>query len=382
MKPEYLEQGDVKQVLTQLSDGSTWTAEIGVDGKLRLVSQLSEPDGNKKPQEFEEEQEVAPEEQSEPAEPEQAEAGEPQEGDGWGSESQQEVEYSTDSVDELLDNMEHRDSKGGGADKESRWKNGKQLPKDLLVKSKDAAFKSRLSSVMLDNKYDRRVKGRTRGKLDMNRLFKIPTGSRSVFMQKESRKGKNYSVVLLVDVSSSMLDASKCLLAAESVVFLTKQLTEIGINVGVVAFENQVHTVKELHTKPDYKKIYEEIANARGGTNDYAGMRKAYQMLQKAPEGKKIMVMLSDGSPGSYFDTKYYDVNGKPDNSLKPIGNQTNYNTKVHLHHLVKSNKDVESIGIGIREGGWQIPDHEVIQDVNTLKKTIIKQLRKHIRRG
>lgn len=381
MDTGYLEQGEVKQIITQLTDGSTWTAEIGLDGKLRLLEQLSEPDVSKKPKEFEDEDEE-PEQEQEPeeAEPEQGE-GEPQ--DGWGDAEAEEVEYDTADIDELLNKMEHRDMQGG--EKQGKLPNySRKLPKDLLLRSKDGAFKSRLSSVMLDNKYDRRTKGRTRGKLDMNRLYKIPTGSRSVFTQKESRKGKNYSVVIGVDRSSSMGDAGKDLLAAESVVFLTKQLTDIGINVGIVTYEQDVQVLKNIdNMKPNYKFIYGEIANSRGGTNDYPAMRKAYQMLSKAPEGKKIFIMLSDGSPGGYHDTPIKNLDGSLDTSLKPLnGNNINYNEKLHLHHLVKAQKNIESIGIGIRAGGWQVPDHEVIQDVKMLKKTIIKQLRKHIKRG
>lgn len=387
---EYIDQADAKQIIVQLKDGSTWTAEIDLEGKVRLLEMLKDPttptEAKPEPEEGEEEAEGEGEPEEQPAEGEEGEGEGTPEEPKWGEEEEGEEtsEYTDEDIEKLLNKMADRE--------ERRYTDAKTrpiyqtMPKNLLKDLKDSAFRARLSSIMLDNKYDRRVKGRTRGKLDMTRLYKVPTGSRNVFMQKQSRKGKQYNVVLLIDKSGSM-SGRPADLAAESAVFLTRELTELGINVGIITFNSRVCVAKDLLEKPDYKFIYSEVASANGGNADYDAMRRAYAMLDKAPEGENIFIMLSDGNPVGYHRAHTYDSHGKEEKILKLLPNvgdkdYVDYDTKEHFHHLVKAHPKVKSIGIGIQEGGWQVPDHEVIHNVGDLKKTIIKQLRKHIQRG
>jgi len=383
---DYVERGEVKQVITQLKDGSTWTAEIGLDGKLRLLEQLSDPTKvtASKPEAGDEVEPDESEEDSEESseESEDGEASEEADESEWGEAEEVGKGYSDKEMQDFLDSLDHRELKEKSKGELDQYAKMYEVepPKNMMKNTKDNAFAARLRSIMLDNKYDRRVRGRTRGKLDMNRLYKVPTGSRNVFLQKESRKGKNYNVVLLVDESGSMSGRKAQL--AESAVFLTKHLTDLGINVGVIGFRQFVKVHKDLVSKPDYDFIYKSIAAAGGDNADYDAMRRAYKMFEKAPAGKNIFIMLSDGAPVGYHHAITYDINGKEENILPRMPSGIDYDTREHFHHLVNSHKDVESIGIGIQAGGWQVPDHEVIQDVGELKKTIIKQLRKHITRG
>lgn len=193
-------------------------------------------------------------------------------------------------------------------------------------------------------------------------------------------RGKHYSVVLLVDTSGSM-SGRKSHLAAESTVFVVKQLTDLGIDVGVIRFSGKVFVLKDLKAKPDYDYIYSQIYRARGSNCDYQGMRRAYKMLEKA-EGKKVMLMLSDGEPTGFSNEDTYDYHNEVENVLPDLPLDRDWETKESFHHLVHSQKDVSSYGIGIQEGGWQVPDHEVIHNVEDLKKTIIKAMRRYITRG
>lgn len=386
----YVDGGNTKQIIVQLKDGTTWTADIDLDGRVHLVSQLSDPeqptasvgDGSE-PGDWGEEKEEAAEEApkpmfgpSSPSEP--SEPGEEEKSKG----------PIADSIADFIEKMKHRQLKSS----ENRDKNpyGKKpsIPPTLLKELRDNAFRARLSSIMLDNKYDRRVRGRTRGKLDMGRLFKVPTGSRSVFTKKESRRGKEYNVVLLVDESGSM-SGNKSKKAADAAVFLVQAFEGININVAVVGFNAIINVRKDWTSKPDYAAIHEGIHTMNwhqgsGDNNDWDGLNRAYKMFETAPKGENILIMLSDGNPVSTSRPTFYDVKGNAEKA--PRGTESlkrsEKDQKVHLHHLVKSHKDVHSIGIGIMEGGWQIPDHEVIQNVDDLKKVIIKKISKAVSRG
>ena len=59
----------------------------------------------------------------------------------------------------------------------------------------DVTFQRFLSSVMLDNKYDRFVKNRRTGKLDTRNIYKIKF-SEKIFKRREARKNKHYAVTL------------------------------------------------------------------------------------------------------------------------------------------------------------------------------------------
>lgn len=67
----------------------------------------------------------------------------------------------------------------------------------------DATFQAKLSSILTDNKFDRWVAGKRSGKLDTKRIYKIRTAS-TIFKKREARKGKDYSVMIVVDTSGSM----------------------------------------------------------------------------------------------------------------------------------------------------------------------------------
>lgn len=356
-----LKKEEVKGIRVQQNDGSVWEATVNDDGSVELTKQISPPKSRPEPAKVAEE-------------------------DG----------EDTPTLDDLLKGMARVESMGG---KEASHKEHKRedqpkevdpIPDDVKERLKDHAFRARLSSVMLDNKYDRMLRGRTRGKLDMSRLYKVPTQARNVFKQKQARRGKQYNIMLVVDESGSMVGA-KARQAAECTVFLAKQFEGININVAIIGFNSLITTRKEFTKPADYDRIYQAIStmnfrNGHGYNNDWDALNKAYQMFDHAPEGENILIMLSDGEPASDSDElEFIDINGKHEEPPKGTDklDEDEKDEKEHIHHLVKANDHrVKSIGIGIQEGGWQIPDHEVVKNLNQLKPAIIKQLKKHIRRG
>ena len=382
---DYVDQGDLKQLIVQLKDGSTWTAEIGLDGKVRLLKQLTDPSSTHDADEQESEQQD--QQQPQAQQPEQADAGEgeseeadDQPEEAWGEAKPADEQYSQDEIDKLINEMQRR----GGHNLVNKPAPRRKLDSAYHKRLRDPAFLARLQSVMLDNKYARRVRGRTRGKLDMTRLYKVPTWSRSVFMQKQERKGKNYNIVFVIDQSGSM-SGRQAEIAAESVLFLAKQFEHLNLNLGVIGYGSGVKVHKELNDKKiDYDHLYSDLTNGMGGTNDYPALRRGYHMFRGAPEGKNILIQMSDGGPGYYYDVPFMDVDNKQEHikQLPDLGSSINYNEPHHLHHLVNSHPDVVSVGIGIGAGGWQIPEHSVIHDIKDLKPTILGILRKNIKRG
>lgn len=111
----------------------------------------------------------------------------------------------------------------------------------------DVAFRKRLSSIMLDNKYDRFVKNRKTGKLDTKSFYKINTSSK-LFKRREARQNKHYSVSLVVDTSGSMR-GSKEVVTRESTKKLSEHLSKIGISHNVIAYSTYSYEVKPFSEK-------------------------------------------------------------------------------------------------------------------------------------
>jgi Mg-chelatase subunit ChlD len=249
----------------------------------------------------------------------------------------------------------------------------------------DKVFRARLSSIMLDNKYDRRLKGRTRGKLDMKALYKVPTLARSVFTQKQSRKNKEYHIVLLVDASGSMEEAGsngKSLsdYAVESCQFLIQSFEGININTAVIGFSDTTRILKNFQDKPDFAKIRGGLA-PDGGTPTVQGLNLAYHILRHK-KGDKIVLLLTDGQAGgSVF--RYRDENDKIMDQImleKPISKMKDRN---NVLELVDKHKDITTIGVGIQSDcSKNARKHIMVDDVADLKPKLIEILKKEIKRG
>lgn len=282
---------------------------------------------------------------------------------------------------------------------------------------KDKVFREKLSNVMSDNRFDRRIRGQKRGKLDMQRLWKAETGATNLFTQKKAMKNKYYNVILVVDESGSMSEQrGKAEMAAEVAVTLSHALEGIGIDYAVIGFNRFVMVHKEFEEKVDNGLLYETIVkNTREYTlgandnNDLDALSRAYKMLA-GRKGKNIVIFCSDGAPvpsGSfmpYLSSKeafrtYVDTNssyphyGHSRGFKDPMGKaheawmDTNItgdrSSAGSFHHMVNANKDLaDTIGVGIMSECWQIPDNVSEYSLEKIKPLILEQVKKKIKRG
>lgn len=217
----------------------------------------------------------------------------------------------------------------------------------------DHAFRARLSSIMTDNKYDRRLKGRTRGSIDLTRLHKVPTGSTSVFTRKEARKGKNYNVVLVLDQSGSMDDQIE--VASSAIIEMAKAFDGL-VDLAILGFHDNVFVHKYFEAKlTNYTLAYKEmVARCDGGTDDFEALKRAYEMLN-GRQGNNLVIFMTDGQ-----------------------GHDTQT-----MHHLVKANESLATtIGVGIGITASSIPDNVTASSSKELKKKLVDIIGRKIKRG
>ena len=239
---------------------------------------------------------------------------------------------------------------------------------------RDPVFLAKLESVMNDNQFDRRLKGRTRGKLDMTRLYKAATGSESVFTQKSMRKNKKYNIAILVDESSSMGGGSEVAgfnkshpgynyrpsaqeLAATTSQFLAQHLDKIpGVDLMIIGYSagKTIHKKFGQHTELDEIKM--QIMNTQhSGTEDVPALELAYESLKKQDKGQNIVLYITDGQPNSV------------DRSML----------------VLRKYEDVAlTIGIGINARVDYMKHNFTIQDAHDLQPQIIKLLEREMTRG
>lgn len=249
----------------------------------------------------------------------------------------------------------------------------------------DTVFKQRISSIMTDNMYERRLSGRTRGTLDMRGLHKVATGSKNVFSQKVARKGKQYNIVLLIDESGSMgrhgWGDYKIAKAAESARYLASAFSGLNINVAVVGFNGAIRVHKNFTQKVDFAEMERDIENSANAddkyqatrsdiscNHDFDGLAEAYKMLYRA-KGTNLVIALSDGKPNCDYGCPHeYDRDKHRPERIR---------TLIHDNERI-----AKTIGIGVLYEAEQFPKRITVFNLEELKTKLAEVLKKEIKRA
>ena len=249
----------------------------------------------------------------------------------------------------------------------------------------DPVFRQRLISIMSDNKYDRQLRNRKRGKIDHKGLWRVSTGANNVFTQKQARKNKDYQIVLIIDQSSSMSSPAlpnrevkaqwSHLLAQDDhegiaelneeyslrsyatkvALFLAKHFDEgLNVDLAIVGFGHNYEVIKQLDEVADLEKIERKLQRNRGGTDLFDPLHHTYSRLLRG-RNNPIVIVISDGETDD----------------------------KVAVTRIVRANRHVPTLGIGLMGHRVSvIPDNIMINNIEELKPAMISYLRKKIKRG
>lgn len=160
----------------------------------------------------------------------------------------------------------------------------------------------------------------TEGRLDSRRFAAVLAGRENVFKRRDDRQEMDTAVTVFIDLSGSMGRGygSKGRLAMQSAMVLAEALEKTGVVYEVLGFSMDKPDTVE---KPDgkwsrweplftwvFKPFEKRLINCRGpmsrieacvGNNNCDGesLMAAWQRLKARPERRKVMFVLSDGSP-------------------------------------------------------------------------------------
>lgn len=133
---------------------------------------------------------------------------------------------------------------------------------------------------------------RKAGALNVNALHKVGISDR-LFKQRRDIDGIDSAVVLVLDVSGSMGALMPVL--ADAAWLLADSLRAASVDIAVVTFESQASLSLPFGSSP--KKLRETLRRLHdlGGTNDYAGVAMAHDLLLQHPAQRKVAFVISDG---------------------------------------------------------------------------------------
>jgi hypothetical protein len=264
----------------------------------------------------------------------------------------------------------------------------------------DRVFIEQLKAVLVNNRARKQLRNRTKGLLDPRAFVKTQVDSPSVFRQNNRKDSqRNYSVVLLVDESGSM-DGDKAELAQELTQSIATNLDQVGgVEVAVLGFSgnrivehkrfdntgrNTMCCISSFPHDSYHCSAGERIRNVKhsdGENADLIAMEYALDYLDKnhAPGSKQIFIMLSDGAPctsDSYMtvinsDLRDSTFDGKFTRSIDGSTRDIH-----HMHRLLGLFPDITSFGLGMLQGGQQVPRHVIVNDLGQTKRVLLNFLR------
>ena len=222
--------------------------------------------------------------------------------------------------------------------------------------------------------------GKESGRLDSKRLVSAYTGSPSVYKTRSDREEEDTAVTFLVDLSGSMY-GSKIRVAQQSVIAFARCLEGTQIKYNIVGFDaNYIpdypsgeYSRKDGISSYEFKGFDEPLRVAKGklgsltevgGCNnaDRCSIQRELNVLKARGESKKVLIVLSDGSP------------------CHSSSSNTSELCRQAKFVLDQSKKDgIQSVGIGLLDSTVKriYDDHVVVNKVEDLSGVLFQKLTK-----
>lgn len=271
------------------------------------------------------------------------------------------------------------------------------------IGSKTAVMKRKLERALLTASEADYVSGMRSGKLDVRRRgINIMQGRENVYRKKVDGQEVDTAVTILVDASGSM-GGNSMYLASQVCVALAECLERTPVEIEILAFRgDHPHGLVDDKIIQKVQEITRAVSNARdqgdkraglfhraspvmmfelkrfdqslrdavtslgampaiadGGTPDGDAILKAASRLMQNKRKKKIMMVLTDGSPG------YSCINGRP----------TDF-TKMAINYCTKK-LGINMVGVGIYTDHVQhlYKNWSAIHDIGDLDKAVIDNI-------
>jgi len=222
------------------------------------------------------------------------------------------------------------------------------------------------------------------GRLDSRRLVRALGGNKNVFKRQKDREDVNTAVEFMVDLSGSMY-GSRAEIATKACVAFAECLEGTGINYSISGFCNKgvlgdayddptpFHRIEELDIY-QFKDFNESLRSSRGwigniesfvgcNNSDPDAIYWSYYHLKDRPERRKVLLVLSDGSPACETHRVKYDALDRA--------------TKEAVKFV--ESKGIQTVGIGLQSSAVSsfYNEYVVVEEIDELSGAVFNKLSK-----
>ncbi|WP_033934238.1 cobaltochelatase CobT-related protein [Vibrio cholerae] len=213
--------------------------------------------------------------------------------------------------------------------------------------------------------------GFKRGKLHRKAVAKVTTGSEVIFRQKEQKVVLDTAVTVLLDSSGSMSGRGKYLHGMLACCMLNDAMNKVGIPIEVLGFTQTFegkasHNQHLIHTTFGKRDTARDLVESMDGVNlanndDGAAIMWAHSRLIRHKAKRKILIVLSDGSPACEQANSFAFT--------KKVVEEIEKKSPVELYGIGIMDRNVERI----------YKNHEVITTPEQLEKALLNVVKSKI---
>lgn len=226
---------------------------------------------------------------------------------------------------------------------------------------------SQVKMLLTSMKQSKWQHGHKRGRISGKNLWKASKGGgyqQEVFKRKVQKLELNTAVTILTDNSGSM-SGDKFAHAAKAGVMLNEALVKIGVPVELLSFSEDGRGALDIIVSPFHEiavseeeltRRYAMCTNWMCQNSDGESIQWAYNRLIKRPEKRKVLIVLSDGSPAAF----------------NPSGSEVGFTKRV-IKEIEETGR-AEIYGIGIMDSNVQkfYTHHKVLHESNELEDMLL----------
>lgn len=226
---------------------------------------------------------------------------------------------------------------------------------------------AKLKAWLVGKRMCREATGYRSGRLDCSRLTDVLRHRDDVFRRREETRAVNAAVFLLVDGSGSM-SGQRYATAASAAIMMCDALSAAKASVRVESFTEYrkdgsyclVHGLwKDWDERVNIQRMIERASAQRLENNsDGESILWAYHCLRQRKADKKLLIVLSDGSPAAYGPASGGDV----------------VEFTKHAIALVEADKSMKLVGVGIDGEECRMYSHRVMVNSSdgSLERTLL----------
>lgn len=164
------------------------------------------------------------------------------------------------------------------------------------VMGASSVLRSRMAALLEARTLEDTDHARRGRRLDDRLLHRIPTGYRNVFVRKREEVDLNTAIVLLLDVSSSMISGDAIKVAREAALAACEAVEPIRNVVCAAAVFPGLAVLKRFEQRcVEVRRRFE--VSAWGGTPMADGLVLAAKLFEPRDESRKILIVCTDGAP-------------------------------------------------------------------------------------